>query len=257
MLAWFHAMTDIEIGLVIGSTTVLLCVALPFFVRRRYGLHVSSDVAKGAEEAFKLMSSMTMALMAFCLVQVQTLHRNVEDLAARESTIILKVDRALRDFGGPSAPGLRQTVRRYATSVAADEWPLMAKAGRSAATTALLAELTRQTEDMKADTPEQQMALVEMRGGMTQLNDVREARLSAARIELPPYFWMTIVAVVSILVVLGWFQGPMPKLLIYVSGVTLGISMLLTLLIVASGIYVGESRVTPKSIEAIVPMLGT
>ena len=41
---------------------------------------------------------MTVLLLAFCLVRVQGDHRTVEDLVAREVTIIFKLNRALTGF---------------------------------------------------------------------------------------------------------------------------------------------------------------
>ena len=121
MLDWLHSLPNLEIGLVIIAATVSLCVVLPYAVRRRFGLEVSADVAKGAEEGFKLMASMTMAIMAFGLVQEQTFHRNVEDLAAREAAIVLKLDRHLGEFGTPAAAAARVDLRAYAESVVHDE----------------------------------------------------------------------------------------------------------------------------------------
>ena len=98
--------------------------------------------------------------------------------------------------------------------------------------------------------------LSEVRGEIIQVSDVRDARVSATQLSLPGYYWMAISAVLVILVVVGWFQGPLPKMLIYVGGVSLGIAMLLTLLIVASGIFVGESRVAPTALLRVLPLMG-
>lgn len=255
MLNWLHTLPNFTILLLFVSGAAAICVVAPVYIRRHFKLHVSADVAKGAEEAFKLMSSMTMALLAFCLVQVQTIHRSVEDLAARESTIVVKTDRALTEFGGAQAAIVRGQLRAYAQSVISDEWPVLAKEGRSNATSAALEALARGAAQLQANTPDEQLALSEVRGGMTQISDVREARLAAARLGLAHYFWLAIAAVVIILIVIGWFQGPLSKMIIYVSGVTFGIAVLLTLLVVASGVFVGESRVTPSAISHILPLL--
>ena len=42
----------------------------------------------------------------------------------------------------------------------------------------------------------------------------------------------------------------------YVGGVTLGVSLLLTVLITTDGLFVGESRVTAAAIARILPSLG-
>jgi hypothetical protein len=256
MIDWFHTLPNAVIGLLIGLTAIIGCIVAPVYIRRRLKWEVSGDVAKGAEEAFKITASMTMALLAFSLVQVQSLHRSVEDLAARESTIILKVSRALGAFDDPAGIALRGQVQAYARSVVTDEWPLLARGERSEKTTSLLAGVVKGAGQLQPATPAQQIALSEVRGGLTQVVDVREARLAATSLSLAPYFWGAIGAVLVILVVIGWFQGPLPKLIVYVGGVTMAISILLTLLIAASGIFAGESRVTPTALEKMIPLLG-
>ena len=54
-------------------------------------LKPDEHLAKGAEEGFKLFTSITLLLIAFSLVRVQGDHRNVEDLVSRESALIFKL----------------------------------------------------------------------------------------------------------------------------------------------------------------------
>ena len=62
---------------------------------------------------------------------------------------------------------------------------------------------------------------------------------------------------VALLIVFGWLQNPLPKMVAYVGGVTIGVSVLFTLVIALEGLYVGESRVTPEAIVHILPSLGS
>lgn len=257
MLDWLHSLPNLAIGSVIVAATVGLCIVLPYAVRRGFRLEVSPDVAKGAEEGFKLMASMTMAILAFGLVQEQTFHRNMEDLAAREATIVLKLDRHLGEFGAVGADGPRRDLRAYALSVIRDEWPLLASGARADETSRRWKALVEASSGLTAATEAQQESLAEIRGELIQVSDVRDARLSATQMSLPAYYWLAISAVLVILVVVGWFQGPLPKMVIYVGGVSLGIAMLLTLLIVASGVFAGESRVAPTALLRALPLLGS
>ena len=59
-----------------------------------------------------------------------------------------------------------------------------------------------------------------------------------------------------LLTIFGVLQSPLPKMLAYVGGVTLGISLMMTMLIATEGVFVGESRVTPDPIVNVMPILG-
>lgn len=256
MIDWLHTLPNAGIGILILSIGLSVSTLIPFYIRRHYRLEPSEPLAKGAEESFKLFTSLTLLLLAFCLVRVQGDHRNVEDLVAREASIIFKLNRALAGFDSGDAAALQVKTRVYAESMVNDEWPLLAKGQRSATTSTLLAEMTQGCRQLEAKTPVQQLARSEVLGTLTQMSDVREARLSAARLSLPFYYWQALSCAITLLVIFGWFQSPLPKMAAYVGGVTLGISLLLTVLIATEGLFVGESRVTAAAISQLLPLLG-
>ncbi len=256
MIDWLHTLPNVGIGFLMLSFGLSVTTLVPLFIRWRFGLEPSEHVAKGAEESFKLFTSLTMLLLAFCLVRVQGDHRNVEDLVAREATIIFKLDRALSGFGGEEAEALRGGVKLYAKSTVDGEWPLLAKGQRSGPTSALLATLIQGCRELDPETPLQQLARAEVLGTLTQMSDVREARLSASRLALPDYYWQALASALSLLAVFGWLQNPLPKMVAYVGGVTLGVSLLFTVLIATEGVFVGESQVTAEAIARIIPALG-
>ena len=65
---------------------------------------------------------------------------------------------------------------------------------------------------------------------------------------LSPYLWLGITVAMLTLAVLGWFQAPARKAVPYLIGIVIGLSTLLTVLVVSSGIFEGESRVAPDAI---------
>ena len=256
MIDWLHTLPNVGIGILILGVALSVSTLLPFLIRRRFALEPNEQVVKGAEESFKLLTSTTMLLLAFCLVRVQGEHRNVEDLVAREAAIIFKLDRALLSFNGEEANALRGGLKLYANSIVDVEWPLLAKKERSEATSELLALLIEGCRELDPDTALQQMVRAEVLGTMAQMSDVREARLSASRLILPHYYWQALTAALVLLTFFGWLQGPLLKLLFNVSGVTVGVSLLFTLLVTTEGLFVGESQVTAEAIARIIPALG-
>ncbi len=248
MLAWFHTLSTVLTGALILSIGLLVTTVAPFLVRRRLKLDPPEPVAKGAEESFKLFTSLTLLLLAFCLVRMQGDHRGTEDMVAREGTVIIKLDRAYASFGGDSGEQLRAGLAGYAKLVLDEEWPLLASGERGEKTGAAMMALSQASRQLEPKTPSQQVARSEILATFTQLSDLREARLSASRLKLPDYYWYAIACSMVLFTVFAWFQSPLPKLLAYVGGVTCGISLLLTILISTAGIFVGDSAVTYRPI---------
>lgn len=257
MINYLHTLPNIVIGLSIMCVGLMLSTGIPCFIRWKYKLNPDEHLAKGAEEGFKLFTSITLLLIAFSLVRVQGDHRNVEDLVSREAALMFKLNRSLGAFGGPNAVELQGDLKAYANAVVDDEWPLMAKNERSEEASNLLTDLTQGIRLLDPRNPVQQMARAEIVTTLNQLSDVREARLSAARLKLPKYLWDALAISVALLIVFGWLQNPLPKMVAYVGGVTIGVSVLFTLLIALEGLFVGESMVTPEAITHILPSLGS
>lgn len=257
MINYLHTLPNIVIGVFITCMGLLISTALPLFIRWKYKLNPDEHLAKGAEEGFKLFTSITLLLIAFALVRVQGDHRNVEDLVSREAALMFKLNRSLAAFGGSHAVELQGDLKNYADAVVDDEWPLMAKNERSEQTSNVLTDLTQGIRLLDPKNPVQQMARAEIVTTLNQLSDVREARLSAARLQLPSYLSDALAISIALLVIFGWLQNPLPKMVAYVGGVTIGISVLFTLVIALESLFVGESRVTPDAIVHVLPSLGS
>lgn len=217
-------------------------------IRARLKVQLNDDVVKGADDAFKILIALTMALTAFALVQVEGLHRNVGDLVSREGAILLKLDRTIDGFAGDKVATVRTPLRAYVASVIQTEWPAMADGERSEDTSAKLAALTAAIDRIDTDMSMPAGLAGEIRGQLIQVKDVREARLSSSHMTLSPYFWWAIMLAMSSLAVLGWFQSPIEKAIAYLGGIVIGLSTLLTVLIVSSGIFEGGGRVGPDAI---------
>lgn len=250
-----HSLPNLTVGLFVGLSGLSVTTLIPYTIRRYYKLEPSEHVAKGAEESFKLFTSLTLLLLAFCLVRVQGDHRSAEDLAAREGTLIVKLDKALTGFGSDESRAGRLLLSRYAKSIVTDEWPLLSIRERSSKTGETLNRLSEVCKQLEPKTPAQQVARGEIVTSIVQLSDLREARLSIMHLQLPGYYWGAILTAMGVLTVFGWVQVPLNKMLFYVGGVTCGLSLLLTVLIVVEGIYVGESRVQPEPIDRAIELL--
>ncbi|NEX64488.1 bestrophin-like domain [Noviherbaspirillum galbum] len=256
MLNFFHSLTTIQIGALLLTMGLTMSTIAPLVARRYFHWAPSEPLAKGAEESFKVMISLSLLLLAFCMVRSQGDHRSVEDLVSREATVIIKLDRAFAAFGGSNGTRMQGVLMNYADAVVKKEWPLLESGGRSDAVTTALNELNLGTKTLDPESAQQQIARAEILAAFTQLSDLREARLSASRLKLPDYLWHAILTSITCALVLGWLQTPTSKMVPYVGGVSLALSLLMTVLISTAGIFEGENAVTPEPIEKAISMLG-
>jgi hypothetical protein len=256
LLSFFHTLSNAQLFMLLLVVGLTMSTIAPYLVRRYAKWEPSEPLAKGAEESFKVLISLCLLLLAFCLVRAQGDHRSVEDLVSREATVLIKLDRAYGGFNTPEADKLRGQLKRYASEVVSSEWKLMPQGERSEKASDSLAALSAGTRSLDPTNAPQQIARAEILSAFTQLSDLREARLSASRVELPGYLWQAIATAVGLLTILAWFQAPLKKMLAYCGGVTCALTVLLTVLISTAGIFEGENAVTAAPIAKAVAVMG-
>lgn len=255
LIHWLHQFPSLVIWMAIAITNLLLFLIIPLAVRRALNVTLNAEVARGADDAFKNIITLTMALIAFSLVQVEGLHRNVADLVSREGAILLKFDRTFDDLPDAQADLVEKPLRTYVASLIESEWPAMAKGERSEEASANLNALAQGIKALGAIEEVNPSLVGDLRGQFVQVKDIREARLATSHMNLSPYFWWGILAAMVCLMTLGWFQTPVEKAIPYVAGITLGLSTLLAMLIVSSGIFEGASRVQPDAIARTLALI--
>ena len=257
MLAWFHNFNNLQIGAMLLFTGLSVTTVIPLLVRRRWNITLDENLAKGAEESFKLFISLSLLLLAFCMVRAQGDYRGAEDIVAREGTVMLKMDRAYESFATENTDALRLVLRSYADHLVKDEWSMLSQGERADTATEDLRVLSTISKQLEPQTAEQQVARSEIIQSVNQLNDLREARISASYVKLPTFYWYAICTALFFLTLFGWLQSPLSKLLTYVGGVTCGVCLMLTVLISTSGIFAGQHAVSADPIRNALVQMGT
>lgn len=255
LLSWLHSFSNFELGSGLLCLGLMMALIIPYTIRWKFKLEPSEPVAKGAEESFKVIISLTLLLMAFSLVRLQGDHRSVDDLVSREATVILKLERAYTSFGGPDEPALRSTLLAYSKELVLGEWKILRYGKRSDSASDLLAKLSVLSKSLDPQTAPQQIARAEILAGFTQLSDLREARLSATRLALPDYLWHAISVCLFFLMLLAWFQAPLKKAIPYVGGVVVALMILLTVLIATGGIFASENATSSQPIAQAIHLI--
>ena len=255
MLAWFHTFSNLQIGAMLIFTGLSATTVIPLLVRHRLKINIDDNLSRGAEESFKLFISLSLLLLAFCLVRAQGDYRGAEDIVSREATVMLKMDRAYESFATDDTDAMRLVLRTYAEHLVNDEWPVLAQGERASTASEDLRVISTISKQLEPQTAEQQVARSEIIQSVNQLNDLREARISASVVKVPTFYWYAIFTALFFLMFFGWLQNPLSKMVTWVGGVTCGVSLMLTVLISTSGIFAGQHAVSADPIRnALIPM---
>ena len=257
MLAWLYTFSNLQIGAMLLFTGLSVTTVIPTLVRRRFKINIDENLSRGAEESFKLFISLSLLLLAFCMVRAQGDYRGAEDIVSREATVMRKMDRAYESFATEDTDAMRLVLRTYAEHLVKDEWPMLAQGERASTASEDLHVITTISKQLEPQTPEQQVARSEIIQSVNQLNDLREARISASLVKLPMFYWYAIFTALFFLTLFGWLQNPLSKMVTWVGGVTCGVSLMLTVLISTSGIFAGQHSVSPEPIRNALIQMGT
>jgi hypothetical protein len=257
MLTWLHTFSNLQIGAMLLFTGLSVSTVIPMLVRRSFKINIDDNLSRGAEESFKLFISLSLLLLAFCLVRAQGDYRGAEDIVSREATVMLKMDRAYESFATDDTDALRLVLRTYAEHLVSDEWPVLAEGERASTASEDLRVISAISKQLEPQTAQQQVARSEIIQSVNQLNDLREARISASAIKLPTFYWYAIFTALFFLMLFGWLQNPLSKMVTWVGGVTCGVSLMLTVLISTAGIFAGEHAVSVEPIRNALVQMGT
>ena len=256
MLAWFHTFSNLQIGAMLILTGLSVTTVIPLLVRHRLKINIDDNLSRGAEESFKLFISLSLLLLAFCLVRAQGDYRGAEDIVSREATVMLKMDRAYESFATDDTDAMRLVLRTYAEHLVNDEWPVLAQGERASTASEDLRVISTISKQLEPQTAEQQVARSEIIQSVNQLNDLREARISASVVKVPTFYWYAIFTALFFLMFFGWLQNPLSKMVTWVGGVTCGVSLMLTVLISTSGIFAGQHAVSADPIRNALIQMG-
>ena len=163
-------------------------------------LHESAD---SLSNAYRSVVTLAALVLALALVQAQTNLRDTLAAVRRESSVIDALDRQLFGVGTTRAGELRSSLRTYLQAIIESDWPAMATGHEAQNVSELLASMTRQGRTILLDASIPQTLAVEMSDEMDKLDDMRDARLTAALQRLPTVFWLGVGSLIGLAVVLA------------------------------------------------------
>ena len=133
-------------------------------------------------------------LLALVVIAVWEEHEAARATVRDEASALAEVFWLARRLPEPEGPRLQGLARSYATVVAEEEWPLMARgAGSSPQAWALMDEMRLGVQGLKADTRAGQVLFEQGLERVNELADARRARMVEAEEGVPAVLWAVLV----------------------------------------------------------------
>jgi hypothetical protein len=240
---------------VVCSAMMTLVAVMPWLRLKVLRLDVSRSVNDGASDALKGVAGFMVFVVAFSLVQVQSQFRTTEAIALKEASFVHSLDRSLFHFGTPASLAARADLQAFVTSVIEDEWPLLATNQRSAKTDALFKKFEADVRLLEAETNRQRATEAEMLRSLDGMEDMRELRIAAVELGLPPLYWWVVTGLFGIVLVLAFFTSATIDKTLANCGMICAIGMMLTLVLVYEDPFAGDLTVAPSALRRVLALM--
>ena len=253
MIVFLYSLSDISVAALFGVVVAVVFAAAPLLRSRLFG-PVSAANAEIARTSMTAITGFTGAVLAFSLVQAQGNLRSVEKTVAAEAMQLGQVDRLLVGYGDVTAGSIRETIRAYAESVVADEWPELSRHGTSGRTAELFREFTQRILALRPASARETVIYSDLVRSVDQLAENRHDRLTATDLGLPPIYWEVIVSLMVLLVAFSAFVEPQRA--IALGGLGAGLALLITLVFIFDQPFLGDVSVTPAALVNVLQVIG-
>jgi len=246
---WVYDFSDdaiMAVFVVVMASITALALVLARFVFR---VRLRHEQGKEVMDAYRSVASLTALVLAFSLVQATLNLRRVEADVRREATELIAASHILLQLATPSAEMLRAHLASYARLIVVDEWPMLLGGGRSRDVDLLLVRLLEGSRAAAASDPARVTGYAEFARRLDGLSDLREARITAATLQLPRAFWHATVVLLAFGIVLA---SLVPWTVHHLSGamvLSCVLGVLVSLVAIVDSPFRGESGVKPTELR--------
>ena len=193
----------------------------------------SGQIFGRAREAANILRQPTTTLVALTLALsgaqvIGEFHRTEAD-TAREASVLERLYRDARAYGGIQTGEFCEALAAYAQSVIDKEWDAMRRMEEDPATKQLFGQLFTLSHQMSADNSREQMWLSDI---VTQINlaaDLRRARISSAQSCMPWIFYVVVICGATVILCFSALlsTGPGSEAVIVSHAFVIGLALLL------------------------------
>lgn len=254
-LTFLHGLPEWGVYLLIVPVVTGVAAAMPVVGRRLFGIAENDDRSRGALEAYKAIVSSMAFLLAFFLVQAQDTLRSLERVVSQEAAALTTIDRSLLRYDSPDLTDLRSSLHDLVRRIVAEEWPALVHGERSPRAEALVDTLSRRIRTTEPTSSRQQSLLTELVAKLDEFTDRREDLITGATNTLPLLFWNTLAALLLVLAALAAFVTPNRERTLTIAGITVAVSLVLCLVIIADAPFAGGSTISPAPLERALTLM--
>jgi Protein of unknown function (DUF4239) len=248
-----YRLPDLGIALLFGVVGAGLLAGAPFLREKLLRMQVPSSHSEATDKAFGVVISFTGIVLAFLLVQANINFRNLETQVGTEAHNLSQLDRLIVRYGDSTNEVTRAALHDYANSIVKDEWPELRKGRSSARTAALFRPISLRILAIDPPPGRQSLIYTEMLKKVDEIAADRKARVVAAtKVELPPIFWQTIIALLLILLVLATFSEATSGRAVALAGQGFALALLVALVFIFDEPFKGHSSVSPEPIITVI-----
>jgi hypothetical protein len=253
MFHWLYDVPDFGIALLLGAVGAGLLAGAPFLRAKVFRIRVTSAFSEATDKGFAGVIGFTGVVLAFSLVQATGNYRNLEAQVGIEAHNLAQLDRLILRYGDPAMNGIRVALRDYASSIVTDEWPELRKAGASERTRELFGPISRSILAIDPPAGRQTLIYAEMLKKADEIAADRKARLvAAAKLEVPPIYWETIIALLVILILLAGSSETTYGRSLALAAQGFGLALLVALVYIFDEPFKGQTSILPDPIITVI-----
>jgi hypothetical protein len=216
----------------------------------------ADDNIKGAtNNLFRVFGVLFSLMMSLAFSGIVNESREAE-LAVRTETAA--IDDTLREFqlyGGPAALQARDTLLEYTRLIVEDDWPALEDDELGEQTGAVYQQLVSETLALEPSGRAQEVLWSRIADDIDAMSDARQARLSAALVEPPVFFYVLLLGFLIIMALFGLFKlkRTLIGLLIIYSSF---IGLLIYLILALNDPFQGPLGIDPDSFVSLLETSG-
>lgn len=234
------------VNILIVIACVLGAVGFLFVVTRTSAAHSRKESNDFTGAVVAVIGTTYAVLLAFMLSGVWNMFQEAQVNAEQEANDLVNVYRLSTQLEAPGGQ-IKGLTLQYAKNAIETEFPALDNEMLPPQGGVLVAEMWKDAGEIKASTPNQQIALSELISTLRSLTEHRRIRIMQSREMLPPILWAVLIAGGVITVAAACFFG-VPNFRFHLLQVTV-LSFLIALVLVAIADidrpYQGDVRVRP------------
>jgi len=249
-MAWLYTLPSWLVGFLFVAA--LLAVALPGhrLFRRLVKIEYDSECGSLSMAMLAVVAMILSLLLAFSPVSVWEAYGKAEDAVEAEASVAGELVRDMGVYGGPLALASREAVKDYLETVIRDEWPAMAKGGRSKVAAEKMDMIFHKAALIEPRTAREEIMLAEIWDKANELNVHRRARVDAAGSSAVPAALWAILLLGVLLNFLLFYLLPVSRLNDWLLGLYAAMLGLMLFFIFAMDYpFAGNVSISPAPLE--------